>query len=209
MGPGFVAKPKSPKLPPKWKQAKHFAQMRAKRSIRCAEALQLRQSGLTFKVIGEHFGVSPTMASCLVRRGAHEIERGLDVSETGWMLLAEKEKAEERAEMAQWEAKRKAEEQAAERAVRACQAKSRDGLKRAWGRWQVEMYQARPARIAEPAGDDVVCGHALQQLWRQFIEPRTPPVGHPPTWLRWTDTAGVTYRDVPGRLVPEWRIRLF
>jgi hypothetical protein len=59
----------------------------------------------------------------------------------------------------------------------------------------------------------IVHAHALQQLWRQFIEShgawRRPLVGpYRPLhdWLDWRGSAGVTYRNVPGRLEPEWRV---
>jgi hypothetical protein len=199
MGPGFVAKPRPPRPPSKRTQAQRFAEIRAKSSIRCAEALKLRESGLTFKAIGERYGISGTMASYLVRRGTREV--GEDVSETGWLRRAEEARTDREREQAE----RRVAEAAAEAAFRNSRKRARDRLKRAWGRWQVEMYQQRLARTAEPGGDDMVLAHALQQLWRQFIEPRRPPVAQPPPWLQWTDTAGITYRDVPGRLEPEWR----
>jgi hypothetical protein len=83
-----------------------------------------------------------------------------------------------------------------------------------------EMARIMAAREREPEpakpdmhDPDIVHAHALQQLWRQFIEPhgawRRPLVGpYRPLhdWLDWRGSAGVTYRNLPGRLEPEWRV---
>jgi hypothetical protein len=193
-------------------RAEVLAPIRAKASVRCAEALRLRQSGLTYKAIGEQLGgISHTMAMYLVRRGEREV--GRDVSEAAWKRAAEEEQVNREAEKARIHAAWEAEDRAREAAAEASLKRAEDRLKRAWGRWQVKMYQARPARIAEPGEDNIVLGHALQQLWRQFIEPhgawRRPLVGpyrrlH--DWLDWRGSAGVTYRNIPGQLVSEWRV---
>ena len=37
----------------------------------------------------------------------------------------------------------------------------------------------------DPEERKIIKGHAEQQLWRQFIEPRGPLVAQPPSWVRW------------------------
>jgi hypothetical protein len=77
------------------------------------------------------------------------------------------------------------------------------------------VYLARVEREPQPSPEwrAIVHAHAQQQLWRQFIEPhgawRRPLVGpYRPLhdWLDWRGSAGVTYRNVPGQLAPEWRV---
>jgi hypothetical protein len=80
----------------------------------------------------------------------------------------EEKQANREAEKARIHAAWEAEERAQEAAAEASLKRAGDRLKRAWGRWQKKMYQARLARTAEPSGYDI----ALQQLWRQSVEAR-------------------------------------
>ena len=49
---------------------------------RCVEALHLRQQGLTFRKVGEHFGVGLERARQMVCRGARVAE--VDLPENKW-----------------------------------------------------------------------------------------------------------------------------
>jgi hypothetical protein len=147
-------------------------------NARYAKVLTLRNEGWRLKDIAKEMGVS--------------VERARQMAAKGWRIdtfyRPENVAARERQE-------------AKERAKR----KRRDSL---------AVYLARVEREPQPSREEraIVRAHAEQQLWRAFVEPhgawRRPIVGpYRPLhdWLDWRGSAGVTYRDVPGRLEPEWR----
>jgi hypothetical protein len=140
---------------------------------RCIEALRLRQEGLTFREIGEHFGVGVERARQLTWRGSR-ITGGTVPETKGTIAVAKgivtrkaRERAENAARLAAW----KAEE---------------------------ARYEA---------------GRAHRELWYAFTtggvwrRPRNwrNRNGSLHAWIDWRGHAGITYRNIPGRLVPEWR----
>jgi transposase len=64
--------------------------------------LRLRQEGLTFRAIGEHFGVGAQRAQQLVNRGARVAD--VDLPETKWTLAAAKAQATRKTREAEWQA---------------------------------------------------------------------------------------------------------
>jgi len=168
---------------------------------RCAKALALRDEGWKLKDIGKEMGVGVERARQLVMKGRRMVWFRSPEGVAARKLQQAKERAEKQAQKARddrWKRERKAEQ---------------DRLKRRRGESRA-AYDERILRTTPVYYDpDIVHQHALQQLWRQFIEPhgawRRPLVGpYRPLhdWLDWRGSAGITYRNVPGQLLPEWRV---
>jgi hypothetical protein len=169
---------------------------------RCAEAVALRDAGWKLKDIGKKMGVSVERVRQLEMKGRRIA--WLQTPEGAAEL--ERQLAEEAAAEAVWAARRAS--------IKRARDAAQDRLKPRRGESRA-AYEARLAATAPGVNydPDIVHAHALQQLWRQFIEPhgawRRPLVGpYRPLhdWLDWRGSAGVTYRNIPGRLEPEWRV---
>ena len=146
----------------------------AKANARYDEALRLRLEGLTFRAIGERFGVGTQMASQLVYKGSRLNKVALPETKAtrGAAKGIVTRKARERAEKAERDAARLA-------------------------AWKAEE-----------------AGRAHRELWYAFTSggvwrrPRNwrNRNGGLHAWIDWRGHAGITYRNLPGQLLPEWRV---